>query len=210
MSVLTLRDELVTRIGAIDGVRKAVPYDQSWDLDELVRVGATQTPCALITCLGMPGADVDRGPNGTFRWVALVMARPGDVNFDQLEADSLKSPGDVAMLLSTRIVRELLEDEFGEGCGRPEKIQAKNFSDAKKARKDVAAWLVTWEQDAAIDDNVALELVELETIVADHDVTGDGESNVQTAAGGPYEMEEDGETPVLDENGEKVRQESVD
>jgi len=210
MSSLSLRDEFVTRFGAIDGVRTAVPHDQDWDLAELKRVGALASPRVLVTCVGMPKASEDRGPVGTYRWAAVIVTRKGDTKYSGVSAEDLDSPGDVAMLLEARIVRELLGDDFDAGCSRPNAIQAANFSDAGKASKGVAARVVTWEQDAVINDNVELELVDLETIVADHDVTGDGESNVQTAAGGPYVTEEDGVTPVLDESGQKVRTESID
>jgi len=210
MSSLSLRDEFVTRFGAIDGVRTAVPHDQDWDLAELKRIGASASPRVLVTCVGMAEANEDRGPVGTYRWVAVIVARRGDIHYSGVTDEDLASPGDVAMLLEARVVRELLGDEFTEACGRPNGIQAANFSDAGKASRGVAARVVTWEQDAAIDDNVELVLVDLETIVSDHDVTGDGESDVQTAAGGPYVAEEDGETPVLDESGQKVRTESID
>jgi hypothetical protein len=83
------------------------------------------------------------------------------------------------------------------------------MSDAQKARAGIAVWAVVWKQAAAIEDNVELVLRDLEAIVTETDITGDGTPNATTVAGGLHVAEEAGGENVAGEDDELVFEEAV-
>lgn len=207
MSVVTLRDEYVARFAAIDGVREARAHDQDWNDAELARVGVRQTPTVLVTAMGFDSVEVRNGTVvADYRWAAIVIARNKDA---VVEGES--SGGDVAGLLAARVARELAADGFSAACGRAHGIDAGNVSTAARAKAgNLTMWAVAWQQAAELEDAAEITLLDLDTIATETDVTGDGVADAVTAAGGPYVVEEDGTTKVLDESGEPIRTETLD
>jgi hypothetical protein len=171
MSFLDLRDEYVTRIGAIDGVRHCIAVDPSWDEDELKRTGAQATPTVLVQTLrAEPAPDGDYGTSLVMRFAfaATVISRSGDAV--RLGSDS---GGDVAAAIASRIASLLVRDARATNeCGSRPMPEMANLTDAGMKRAGRNAWVVAWEADAEVDLTSELVLVDLETIHTDFDVTG--------------------------------------
>lgn len=169
--MIDLRDEYVTRFGAIEGIKTAEARDQMLDLAEIERLGAKRSPLVAVTCVSAPvNEDRDTELVLECRWVAVVAAIAGDAR-----RESQESRGDVAHLLAQRVIRELLRgDPFEAALSRADEVELANLSTTAVARKGYSLWGIAWRQDAGLDDTTTGTLEDLLRIHTNFDTTGDG------------------------------------
>jgi hypothetical protein len=188
--VIALRDALVGRFSGLPGVVTCRAHDGRFDLPELKRMGAWNSPTVLVACLGLDGLE-PRGTRevfGRFRWTAIVVAKRGD---DRRR--NQQSPGDVAASIALRIVYELENGlPVAEACSRADRIEAGNLFSTAIARKGHTMWAVAWRQETKITpEDLDIVAEDLETVVTEWDANPDPLSQVV------FE-------PILDENDDPI------
>lgn len=158
MSVLSMRDAIVSRIRAtIPALRTCEPHGGDFTTTELDRY-TTNTPAALVVCLGMSGSEDLGGETlRTYRWAVFVVAR--DLPRGAPETPIAKA--DVALSISDTLARLVSGERWNGTAGTAaSSIRTQNLYSAASDRRGVTFWAVTWEQ--ATDDED--ELLDVSTL----------------------------------------------
>lgn len=147
-----LRDEYVTRFGALDQVTRAIPHDGVLDDDgdELSRFGAEGTPLVMVVLAGMQDIElIGDKVRAKMLFGAYVVAADGD---ERLKTPADRSPGDLAMVVAAAMVVELAAGaSFPAGCKRPADITSSNFFSTELAKLGLSLWMVRWSQLELLD-----------------------------------------------------------
>lgn len=166
--MIELRDEYVTRFGALAGVELCAAHDGEFRADEVARLGAAKTPAVYVACAGMEREQGYDGPLiGALSWVAFVVVRSPDA-----VREEQRTAGDLAGVISLAIVYELLRGTaFAHGAEQATKVRARNLFGTSAAKSGFILWAVTWIQSAEIlPDAAAPVYANFRRMVADFDL----------------------------------------